>query len=346
MYCDEVYLDADNVMQVLYLAQKYMVPSLTERCVEYLGDKLEPSNVFYILPHAQNYEQTKLLRKCWSVIDSDTEEALKSDAFVAIERSLLESVVGRDSLKIEELELLKAVDRWATNQCARQGLKTCGTMKRRVLGEHVVKRIRFPVMQQKEFIADVLHTKILTSKEAFDMVEYFHSVLTSPVGFSEAKRGSAHQRCCRFRSVVLEVAPCFSHNLDRVIFSVDKDIVFHGVCLFGSEKNEYPATVETGKIGSVSPLGSKTAKFSSDHVHCDSGSFYGFDVLFDCPVSLRKGTWYYVKASLSGPVIWHGVDGVHTIRCPGVKFRFRNSKKSRGTTVREGQFPQLIFSHN
>lgn len=35
IYSDEVNLDADNVMQVLYLAKKYMLPSLVDQCTDF-----------------------------------------------------------------------------------------------------------------------------------------------------------------------------------------------------------------------------------------------------------------------------------------------------------------------
>ena len=57
MYSDEVNLSRNNVMAVLYLAKKYMVPSLAEKCTEYLQENLDPSNVFSILPSAQKYEE-------------------------------------------------------------------------------------------------------------------------------------------------------------------------------------------------------------------------------------------------------------------------------------------------
>ena len=53
MYSDEVNLSGSNVMGVLYLAKKYMVPSLADKCTEYLQDNLHPSNVFSILLSAQ-----------------------------------------------------------------------------------------------------------------------------------------------------------------------------------------------------------------------------------------------------------------------------------------------------
>ena len=90
MYSDEVNLSGSTVMGVLYLAKKYMVPSLAEKCTKYLQDHLDASNVFSILPFAQRYEEKNLMDRCWKVIDKRTEEAMKSDQFVKIERSLLE----------------------------------------------------------------------------------------------------------------------------------------------------------------------------------------------------------------------------------------------------------------
>jgi len=85
MYSDEVNLSESNVMGVLYLAKKYIVPSLAEKCTKYLHDYLDPSNVFSILPSAQKYEEIKLVDRCWEVIDEETEEAMKSDGFWTIE---------------------------------------------------------------------------------------------------------------------------------------------------------------------------------------------------------------------------------------------------------------------
>ena len=73
MYSDEVILSESNVMGVLYLAKKYKVPSLADKCAEYLHDNLAPSNVFSILPSAQKYEHKDLVTKCWKMINEQTE---------------------------------------------------------------------------------------------------------------------------------------------------------------------------------------------------------------------------------------------------------------------------------
>ena len=81
MYSDEVNLSGRNLMGVLYLAKKYLVSSLVDKCTEYLQFNLDPSNVFSILPTAQRYEEKELIDRCWEVINSGAGFAVKSDGF-------------------------------------------------------------------------------------------------------------------------------------------------------------------------------------------------------------------------------------------------------------------------
>ena len=85
-YSDEVNLSGSNVSQVLYLAKKYLVPSLADKCTEYLREHLEASNVFSILPQAQKFEDKNLEELCWKVIEMHTDNTLTSEEFVTLER--------------------------------------------------------------------------------------------------------------------------------------------------------------------------------------------------------------------------------------------------------------------
>ena len=76
LFRSEVNLSGSNVMGVLYLAKKYIVPTLVGKCTEYLQDRLDPSNVFSILPTAAKYEEKNLVDQCWKVIDEQTEAAV------------------------------------------------------------------------------------------------------------------------------------------------------------------------------------------------------------------------------------------------------------------------------
>ena len=352
MYSDEANLNGSNVMGVLYLAKKYMVPSLADKCAEYLQDNLDPSNVFSILPSAQKFEEKTLVDQCWEVIDEHTEEAVNSDVFATIERSLLEAVVARDSITIEEIELFKAVNLWAIRECERQDLAAVGTTKRRILEEKVIKGIRFPTMRKEDFTRVVLDCEILTQKEFVSIVEYLNSIPKPPVSFPETKRsGSVREihRCRRFGASSATGWFYTGEKRDAISFSIDsEDIVLHGVCLFGSENSIYSVDLELANTESTSVVVSKTGTFSSELLQSDQCSYYGFKVLFDKKIILDNNTKYSIRASILGSPSRYGVNCVRSVQCSGVTFTFENSRhpNTNGTTVTQGQFAELFFSLN
>ena len=342
MYSDEVNLSGSNVIGVLYLAKKYMVPSLADKCTEYLLKNLDPSNVFIILPFAQKYEEKELVDRCWKVIDWETEEVVKSEGFVTIERPLLETVVIRDTLTIKEVDLFKTVDLWATKECERQGLEADGSNKRRILGEEIVKAIRFPTMTQKDFASEVLASDILTKEEIVSLVRYLNFVSSSPAGFPETKRCQNIHRCCRFLNTTKR---CFYNGTeDNIDFSVDKDIKLHGVRFYGSEHSTYTINLmlsikQTGLV--LLSLKNKEVQ-TTGSVNFDS---YGIEVPFDKEVVARKNTRYCITASVSGPPSAKGMDGFNSVQCSGVTFTFMDSSSlSSGTSVSTGQIPEILFS--
>ncbi|XP_078372873.1 BTB/POZ domain-containing protein 6-like [Oculina patagonica] len=347
MYSDDVNLNPDNVMQVLYLAKKYMLPSLADKCTEYLGKNLDASNVFHVFPDAQKYEEKDLMDRCWEVIDEQADEAVTSDGFVTIEKSVLEELVERDSLTVKEVKLFKAVDCWATKECEKQGLAAEGSVKRRILGERIVKAIRFPVMEEKEFADVVLDCDILTKKETFALMKYFNSVLNFPVGFSEVKRAGSHQRMYRFGSGDRLQGWYYPWNCsDSITFLVDKNIKLHSVRLFGSESNEYSVTLRVYANGDTK---TKTGKFLSKLVQSEGGDYHGFDIVFEPPIAIQAQIQNRFQASISGPPSWYGQGGLSRIKYSGVTFYFNETNVWPGperTIVKNGQFSEFEFTLN
>ena len=346
MYSDEVNLSGTNVMEVLYLAKKYMVPSLAHKCSEYLQNNLDPSNVFNILPMAEKFEEKELVDRCWKVVDKETKAAVKSDGFATIDGSLLEAVVSRETLIIEEIDLFKAVDQWATKKCEKQGLAENGEQKRRILGETIIKEIRFPLMKEKEFATVVLDAKILSPDEISLFFKFFNSVLATPVGFPERRRsGGPPYRCGRFGSVK-ETGWGYGGQKDFLLFSVDKDIKLHGLCLFGSKDNVYEVMLEIKKSSDDSTVVSKAGTFYSKLMLYKGGSYYGFEILFDFAVYLKKTTDYRIIAKISGPDSWVGRDGLFDVEISGVTFEFFTGVVAggNGTDLSNGQYPEFLFS--
>ncbi|XP_022777821.1 BTB/POZ domain-containing protein 6-like [Stylophora pistillata] len=344
IYSDEVILNADNVMQVLYLAKKYILSSLVDKCTKYLGENVDASNVFHVLPGAQKYEEKDLVDKCWKVIDEHGDEAIKSDVFVAIEKSLLEELVERDSLNVTEVELFKAVDYWAGHECEKKNLALEGSVKRRILGERIVKAIRFPVMELKEFAKYVLDCDILTREETYNLMKYLSGVPHKPVEFLETKRGGSPQSLRRFAALGSAMEYPFDSMSHSITLSVNKIIELQAVRLFGSENNMYDvALVIIDNDGFV--LADVIGTFSSIPMQSDIGDYHGFDLTFEPAPVLQANTDYIFTAEIEGPLSWYGKGGVSCKEQAGLTFSFKHSSHFSAcySDVAEGQFAELKY---
>ena len=341
IYTDEVHLSGDNVMEVLYLAEKYLIPSLASECTDYLGRNLDFSNLFCVLHHAQRYENKDLLRSCWDLIDNETEKALKSSEFMTMERSFVKQLVRRETLNVREVELFKAVDCWAEEECKKRKLKNAGSVKRQVLGEQIVRNIRFPVMTNNEFMDVVLKSKILTPEEASMMMSYFSCTVTSAVGFLHNHRLGPLLRCCRFSGFNCgRFLDTEAWTEDWLPFTVDKDVMLHGVSLLGNDGGRFEADVEVSFFAPPEDddndsdddddidrddeivLASTSGTYISGRRETGHGFYYGFHVKFDEPVSLDKDILYFIAVAVDGPSHCLGETNSNLVSISGVEFNF------------------------
>ena len=350
LYSDEVNLSGSNVMEVLYLAKKYMVPSLAVKCTEYLQDQLDPSNVFTILPSARKYDEEQLVDRCWKVIDKQTEAAVKSERFALIDRPLLEELVERDTLDISEVELFKGVVQWVNKEVARRGIVADGREKRSIIGDRIIRAIRFPIMKQDEFAAVVMDSKILSYDEVSSLIKHFSAVESSSMEFPVSKRSgpqSMLMRCSRLNSINFGWKSLGFE--EDVSFSVDRDIELYGVNLFGSKDGVYSVEVSIYEDEQTSGIAWKIFSQAADpfsSVPRASGKYFVCDFLFEKPVFLKKANSYSLLLKICGPQSWYGVSGQPAITCSGVKFTFKITLANPhfSDAITPGQLNELIFS--
>ena len=244
------------------------------------------------------------------------------------------------------MNLFKAVDCWATKECEKQGIAVEGSVKRRILGERIVKAIRFPVMEEKEFADVVLDCDILTKKESFDMVKYFNSVLKFPVGFTESTRVGSRQRITRFAPGRIYKDWRYSTGSDSLLVSVSKNIKLNSVRLFGSENNEYSVSLYVLACNNTVALATKAGTFLSELIQGEGGDYHGFDIVFEPPIILEANIKYCFEALISGSPSWYGTGCPSRIEhSSGVSFNYSNSTGKR-TTYERGQFCEFEFTLN
>lgn len=78
LYCDEIQLEADNVLATLYVAKKYIVPHLARACVNYLETSLTAKNACLLLSQSRLFEEPDLMQRCWEVIDAQVCQSVDS----------------------------------------------------------------------------------------------------------------------------------------------------------------------------------------------------------------------------------------------------------------------------
>lgn len=349
LYSDEVNLKDSNVMGVLYLAKKYVVPTLADKCVKYLQNMLDPSNVLKILSSSIWYQENSLVDRCWRVIEEQTKDVLNADnVFATIDKSLLDAIVHRDTLNIKEVELFRAVDFWAKRSCESQGLIASGKEKRKILGERIVKSVRFPMMEQVDFAVATSDSKILTDGEMVRVIHHMNSVLSYPVGCSAVKRSGFFgdiKRCCRFGSVSSRSRWKNDLSKDCINVSVDRDLKLHGVRLFGGENNSCWVVLDIKNAENKAVLTSKAGWFSSQTLHGTLGQYCGFEVLFDSAISLKECINYSIEVSITGSDSCSGRNGYKSVKCHPATITFVNSKYCEtGTSVKCGPIPEVLFS--
>ena len=87
---------------------------------------------------------------------------------------------------------------------------------------------------------------------------------------------------------------------------------------FGSENNDYEVMLEIKYSCDNSTVVSEEATFYSKLMLYKGSSYYGFEILFDFAVYLKKTTEYRIEAS--GPNSWFGNGGLCVVQISGVTF--------------------------
>ena len=68
LYTDDCKITAENAVGVLYLAKKYLISSLAEKCCEILEANIKPENVFVVLEQAIQFDEKELEEKSWDIV--------------------------------------------------------------------------------------------------------------------------------------------------------------------------------------------------------------------------------------------------------------------------------------
>lgn len=199
IYYDELHVSASSVLGIMYLAKKYLVPSLIRKCGRFLEERIDSNNVFETLNQARKFREEELEKRCWFIVDLNTVPCLQAQGFLDVDEKTMACLLQRDTLKVGEFDLFEAVLKWARRRCRKEELDISGANIRKLLGT-ALNLIRFPIMAQTQFAEHVVPQDILTDKEALNVFLHFSATAHKPhVPFpSSPREGRPLLRCSRY----------------------------------------------------------------------------------------------------------------------------------------------------
>lgn len=344
IYTDETILTLDNVLGTLYLAKKYMLPVLADRCVEFIDKSVNPENVLTVLSHSRYLGEELLEEKCWSVVDHFTSKVLESEHFEDLDEESLCKLLRRDTIDVKEISLFYAVRKWAVKECGRQILEPT-IENQKMVASKALKLVRFPVMSPVEFADEVARSGLLSHEETTSIFLFFLSTYDTELLFNETPRNPrTHQadqqkqfRFSRFRSCCGNDWFCDTRKYDGIKFTTDRSVFIKGIGLYGASKVEGECKIHAELCHQNRVLSQTRKSYNS------TTQSFVHDILFDQSIMLEKNQIYSVNVLIRGPCSLSGTDGMKTVTSEGVRFTFMDYTSPNGTALSAGQIPELIF---
>ena len=303
-YDDTNFGDVDRAIQVCYLADKYDVPSLKGECVDFVDRIMEPLEALDVIQHAFHLKDENLEEASWEVIDYNAQEIVADDSFLEVKHEFLLSFLERSSLRIVEVTLFEAVDRWAAKRCEEANMTVDGANKRSVLGEDLLKLVRFSLISPQEFSDVVMPTQILLQTEVIDVFRQFTSV-SVPGGINLSIRPridtGAPIQCsmgwCNTDPIYIHSSIEPMEKVGLLTFTVSRTIKLCGVKIITDTAGRQPScrvSLSVHAQGSDKKIRQIKDKCfinkAQEHKNCGY-----IDVFFNRPFSLSKNTCYTIE---------------------------------------------------
>ena len=346
LYYDQVNLTDLNILDILYLANKYIVPVLSTECVNYLLENVQTENVLDVLNATVCFGETRLEKHCWSILSRRTSEILMSESFLEIDEQLLINILQKNCLNVLEIDVFHAVKLWAEKECCRQVLESTTENCRAVLSD-VMNLIRFPVMTAKEFAVGPAQSDLLPLEDIKSIFIYLNSgLIMNNLKYPLSPRAFKSHICSRYVKPMKNYLWRYDEkDVDAIRFKVDQEMFLSGIGLYGSPcGGEYMVQVTIG-------IDNETVYKNSAVFMCPPDPEFNsidkpliHDIMFTDSVRIKENIFYDIFVLLDGPPSFAGDDGKQEVVNEGVTFVFENSSgSSNGTSFDEGQIPTLLF---
>lgn len=159
VYGDVANITAEELSSIVTVSRQFQVEALKFLCVKFLREGVTDDNVCTLFSRGEQLldERSFALK----YIEDNTAKVVQRKDFESLSVDNLKKLLQSNKLTIEEVELFRAVMRWAVAECRRQGVPPTVENKAKVV-QPIIRHIRFTNMNMEEFAVEVCSSHVLS----------------------------------------------------------------------------------------------------------------------------------------------------------------------------------------
>lgn len=193
IYTDDAKISDNNFAEVMYAAHKYSINYLEKMCCDYVKQKLTTENCCSYLRQCLVYNNG-LSKDCLDKIDKNINLIMSQNFWKDLSEDEIITILKRDSLDVNEIDLFEGVMKWAKYSCGTKGVEATTHNIRETF--KIFEMVRFPTMTLEEFCKfHRANAQFLRADEVADIFSYINTgIVSDSLRYSIVKRQRQLQR--------------------------------------------------------------------------------------------------------------------------------------------------------
>ncbi|XP_052073923.1 BTB/POZ domain-containing protein 6-like [Mytilus californianus] len=231
IYTEENNITNENIHDMIYVADKYMMDELKVKCDHFLKMKMNETTAVAILHTAHSFNLEETIDKAMFIICCKPEECLSTAEFIRLSRRCVEMILKCNVMICLEEFLYDAVLKWGGHQLEEKNLEMNDKNVRDELGD-LLYLVRFPIMKQDYFSRQISTRDILTKDEIVNVFQSFNDQQLTSCKFRTEKRLPKPIPFFRCEVNNNRNARWITKYDDDLDFKVDRDCFLKSVIIF------------------------------------------------------------------------------------------------------------------
>lgn len=269
MYSDRVNVTVENVLDLMYGSNKYLLMKLKKYCEMFLMAHLSEGNALRLFDRNRRYELDEVNGACLAIICDNPIKIFSDEGFLALARKSVELIASQELMNCQTTQLLTSIEKWirVNEGESKEGVK-------------IVSMIR--EQKNRDFKCQKMHN--------FSAGHYLNIVSTSTVNVVQSSSGL--QRLVVQRNPTLRPRHPV-HLVQRVqIIQPDADFVLQigaelplsiygfGICI-KSQRVLQPVTLDIAVVLTKNDAGQIGLPFVTKRTVTPSAKFCVEEILFE-----------------------------------------------------------------